>query len=228
MLLFGFLAVFIVLVVFVGPGFRVMMRSFGALTGGVDGIGRLGDGGHGFGKSLGMRFEGGGLLRLGNGLGADRCDRRGRLAGMIVVVMIVLVVMAMVVMIVRVMVLAIMGMMVIIVLMIVMPVIMVMMIVVVTFVLAVMLGIGVQVLALMRGALGMLRQGLALDRLAGRIGAEALDDVAADAFALTAAAGLRWRERRRPWERFSLSSSASRWACSSASISACRSATGIW
>jgi hypothetical protein len=61
---------------------------------------------------------------------------------------------------------------------------------VVTFVLAVMLGIGVQVLALMRSALGMLRQGLALDRLAGLISAETLDDVAADAFALTAAAGI--------------------------------------
>jgi hypothetical protein len=77
---------------------------------------------------------------------------------------------------------------------IVMPVIvMIMMIVVVmvvTFVLAVMLGIGVQVLALMRSALGMLRQGLALDRLAGLISAETLDDVAADAFALTAAAGI--------------------------------------
>jgi hypothetical protein len=99
---------------------------------------------------------------------------------MTVVVMIVLVVMAMVVMIMSVMV-------------IVMPVIvmiMVMMIVVVTFVLAVMPGIGVQVLALMRGALGMLRQGLALDRLAGLISAETLDDVAADAFALTAAAGV--------------------------------------
>jgi hypothetical protein len=37
---------------------------------------------------------------------------------------------------------------------------------------------------------------------------------------------LRWRGRRR-FERFSVSSSASRWARSSASISACRSATGI-
>ena len=37
---------------------------------------------------------------------------------------------------------------------------------------------------------------------------------------------LRWRGRRRS-ERFSASSSASRWARSSASISACRSATGI-
>ncbi|WFU77539.1 hypothetical protein QA645_23575 [Bradyrhizobium sp. CIAT3101] len=145
-----------------------------------------------------MRFGGGGLLRLGDGLGrnhglgADRCDRRGRLVGMIMVVMIVRVVMTMVVMIVSV-VLVIMGVMMIIVLMIVMPVIvviMVMMIVVVTFVLAVMLGIGVQVLALMRRALGV--QGLALDRLGRGIGAgvENLDDVAADALAMTAAAGV--------------------------------------
>nr|WP_309144858.1 hypothetical protein [Bradyrhizobium sp. CCGUVB14] len=139
------------------------------------------------------------MLRLGNGLdrnhglGSDRCDRRGRLVGMIMVVMIV--VMTMVVMIVSVM-LVIMGVMVIIVLMIVMPVIvviMVMMIVVemvVTFVLAVMLGIGMQVLALMRRALGV--QGLALDRLGRGIGAgvETLDDVAADALAMTATAGV--------------------------------------
>ncbi|WP_354082710.1 hypothetical protein [Bradyrhizobium sp. S3.3.6] len=137
-------------------------------------------------RFLVMRFEGGSFLRLGNdgGLGADRRDRRGRLVGMIMVVMIVRVVMAMVVMIVSVMV--------IIVLMIVMPVIVVimfMMIVVVTFMLAAMLGIGVQMLALMQSALGVLRQGLALDRLAGRIG-ETLDDLAADTFALTAAAGV--------------------------------------
>nr|WP_283816633.1 hypothetical protein [Bradyrhizobium diazoefficiens] len=138
-----------------------------------------------------MRFRSGGLLRLGDGLGrnsglgADRCDGRGRLVGVIMVVMIVLVVMTMIVMTVSVMILVIMG-----VLMIVMLVIM--MIVVVTFVLAVMLGIGVQVLALMRSAVGMLRQGLALDRLSDRIGAgvEALDDVAADALAMTAAAGV--------------------------------------
>ncbi|WP_426406767.1 hypothetical protein [Bradyrhizobium ganzhouense] len=147
-----------------------------------------------------MRFEGRSLLRLGNGLsrddwlGADRCDRRGRLIGMVVVVMIVLVVMTMVVMIMRVMVLVIMGVMIIVPMffMIVIVVIMVVMIVVVTFVLVVMPGIGVQVLALMRSAVGMLRRGLALDRLSGRIGAgvEALDDVAADALAMTAAAGV--------------------------------------
>jgi hypothetical protein len=171
------------------------MQSFSAFTSGIDGIGRLGDGGHGFSKSLAVCFEGGSFLRLGNGRGrddglsADRCNRRGRLVGM----MIVLVVMAMVVMIMSVMVLVIMGVMVIIVLMIVMPVIMVMVIVVVmvvTFVLAVMLRIGVQVLALLRSTIGMLRQGLALNWLAGRISAETLDDVAADAFALTAAAGV--------------------------------------
>jgi hypothetical protein len=104
--------------------------------------------------------------------------------------MIVHVIMAMVVMIMSVMVLVIMGVMVIIVLMIVMPVIMVMMIVVVMVVTFVLLRIGVQVLALLRSTVGMLRQGLALNRLAGRISAETLDDVAADAFALTAAAGV--------------------------------------
>jgi hypothetical protein len=104
--------------------------------------------------------------------------------------MIVHVIMAMVVMIMSVMVLVIMGVMVIIVLMIVMPVIMVMMIVVVMVVTFVLLRIGVQVLALLRSTVGMLRQGLALNWLAGRISAETLDDVAADAFALTAAAGV--------------------------------------
>lgn len=102
-------------------------------------------------------------------------------------------------------------------------VIMIAMFVVVMIVLARMLRIGVQMLAFVRRAFG--EHGLALDRLGRGIGA--FNDIATDAFAMTAAAELRWRERRRPLERFSLSSSASRWACSSASISACRSATGI-
>jgi hypothetical protein len=73
-------------------------------------------------------------------------------------------------------------------------VIMVMMVVVmiVAFVLAVMLRIGVQMLALMRNAFGVLRQEPAVERLGSGIGTgvEAFDDVAADALALTAAAGV--------------------------------------
>ncbi|WP_456703391.1 MULTISPECIES: hypothetical protein [unclassified Bradyrhizobium] len=114
----------------------------------------------------------------------------------VVVIAIVVVVMTIVVMIVRVMVLI---MLVIIVLMIVMPVIaviMVLMIVVVTLVLAVMLCIGVQVLTLLWSADRVLRPGLAfrlgLRRLGERIGARAktLDEVAADALAMTTAAGI--------------------------------------
>ncbi|WP_312015748.1 hypothetical protein [Bradyrhizobium liaoningense] len=145
-----------------------------------------------------MRFEGLSLMRLGSGLGrdhrlgADGSDRRGRLVGMVAVVMIVRAVMTMV-MIVRVMV--IMGTMmvvtmsfVVVIVMIVVAMIVVVMIV--AFVLAVMFRIGVQVLALVRRALGV--RGLALDRLGRGIGAgfEAFDDVAADAVAMTAAAGV--------------------------------------
>nr|WP_283826952.1 hypothetical protein [Bradyrhizobium diazoefficiens] len=172
------------------------MRRIGGVAGGVNCIGGLGSRCHGVGQSIGVRFGGEGFLRLGDGLGrnhglgADRRDRSGRLVGMIVVV-----VMTMVVMIVSV--LVIMGVM-IVVLMIVMsviPVIMVMMIVpvmIVIFVLAVMLRVGVQVLALVRNALGVLREGLAFDRLGRRIGAdvETLDDVAADALAMTATTGV--------------------------------------
>ncbi|WP_283814442.1 hypothetical protein [Bradyrhizobium commune] len=110
---------------------------------------------------------------------------------MIMVVMVVLAVMTMVVMIVSM--LVIMGVMMIVMAMFVM--IMVMMIVVVMIVavvLAVMVRVGLQVLALMQSALGVLGQSLAFDRLGGGIGTgvEALDDVAADAFAMTAAAGV--------------------------------------
>lgn len=137
---------------------------------------------------------GGNLFRLGNnpggdhGLGADCCDRRGRLVGMIVVVMIVLAVMTMVVMIVGVMIVT-LGMMMVVVpmsLVIMSLVIMsfvVMIVMIVAFVLAVMLRAGVQVLTLVQSAFG---QGLALDRLGRGIGA--FDDVAADAFAMTTAA----------------------------------------
>nr|WP_283808060.1 MULTISPECIES: hypothetical protein [Bradyrhizobium] len=175
------------------------MGRLGDIAGGIDRISRLGGGRHGFSQSLGMcfggvGFEGLGFLRLGSGfgrdhgLGADRCDRRGRLGGMI---MIVLVVMMMIVMIVRVIV--IMGMMVVVVamrFMVMIVVIMIAMVVVVMLVAVVMLRIGEQVLALVRCALGV--QGFALDRLGRGIGAglETFDDVAADALALTAAAGI--------------------------------------
>ncbi|MFC4837521.1 hypothetical protein ACFPFP_03755 [Bradyrhizobium sp. GCM10023182] len=175
------------------------MGRLDRFAGGVNGIGRLGDRGHDLGKRFAMSFDGASFVRLGNGLGrndglgTNSRDRRGRLVGvMIVLVMIMLVVMTMVVIVrVRMIMVA-----VIIVLMIVMPVIvviMVMMVVVVTLVvLAVMLGIGVQVLALMRRAFGVLLMGLALDRLGGGIATcvETLDNVAADALAVTAAAGI--------------------------------------
>ncbi|WP_346015569.1 MULTISPECIES: hypothetical protein [unclassified Bradyrhizobium] len=139
-----------------------------------------------------MHLEGDGLLRLGTGLGrnygldADGRDRRGRRLGMIMVVMIVLTVMTMIVMIVGVMVIVIMGMMI--------GVIMIAMtvFVMIVAVVLVILGIGVQVLAFVRGALAQRRLELALDRLGRGIaaGIEAFDDVAADAFAMTAAAGV--------------------------------------
>jgi hypothetical protein len=93
---------------------------------------------------------------------------------MIMVVMIVLAFVTMVIMIVRMMV-------------IIVPMLFVIMsVMIMGFVRAVMLGIGVQMLALVRRTFGM--QGLAFDQL-GR-GTGTLDDVAADAFALTAAAGI--------------------------------------
>ncbi|WP_298882875.1 hypothetical protein [uncultured Bradyrhizobium sp.] len=190
---FAFLAVFIVLFVVTG-GFRSLaMRRLCRFASGVNGIGRLGDRGHDFGKRFTMGFDDGGIVRFGNALGRNG---RGRLVGMMVVlVMIMLVVMTMIVMIVRVLVIMGVGMImviVIIMLMIVMAVIIVMMDVVVAFVLAVMLGIGMQVLALMRRAFGVLLMGLALDRLGRGIATsvETLDDVATDALALTAAAGI--------------------------------------
>ncbi|WP_283806352.1 hypothetical protein [Bradyrhizobium sp. cf659] len=169
-----------------------MMLSFRALAGSVHGISRFGGGGDGFGQSFCVRF-GGRFLRFGSGLGRDHRfgangrDRRGRLVAMIMVVMIVPAVMTMVVMIVSV-----------IVMMVVVPVFMVIMIVVIMFVvimgivLAVMLRVGVQMLALMRSAFGVGGARLAIDRLGRGVGAgvETFDDVAADAFAMTAAAGI--------------------------------------
>ena len=173
------------------------MASISAFAGSVDGVGRFGGGGHGFGESLGMGVGGDSLLRFGSGLGRDHglgaegCDRRGCLVGMIMVVMIVLAVMTVVVMIVmhgrRPMIDMIMAFVVMIV---VIMIAMFVVLMIVAVVLAVMLRVGVQVLALVRRALDV--QGVALDRLGRWIGAglEALDDVAADAFALTAAAGI--------------------------------------
>ncbi|WP_283809854.1 hypothetical protein [Bradyrhizobium sp. MOS003] len=131
-----------------------------------------------------MSLEGPGLLRFGSnhGLGADGRDRRGGLIGMMMLVMIVNMVMIM-------RVIVAMGMMMVVrvffVVMIV--VIMIAMFVVVMIVLALMLRIGVQMLAFVRRAFG--EQGLALDRL-GRRGIGAFNDVAADAFAMTASAGV--------------------------------------
>jgi hypothetical protein len=165
------------------------MRRFGALT--VHGVGRLRGGGHGFGEGLGVRFGGSGLLWLGNnlgrdhGLGADGRDRRGRLVGMIVVGMIVLVIVIMGV-------LVIMGMMIVVTMIVMIMGALIVVVVIVAFVLAVMLGIGMQMLAFVQGTLGMLRLRRALDRLGGGIsaGIEAFDNVAAHALAMTTAAGI--------------------------------------
>ena len=100
-LFFGFLV--LVLVVFVVLAGCFGMRGFRA-RGGVDGIGRLGDRRHGLRPeaphALPRReLRGGGLegldrLWLGNGfgrrLGADCCDGRSGLVGMIMAVMIAL------------------------------------------------------------------------------------------------------------------------------------------
>ncbi|WP_334271021.1 hypothetical protein [Bradyrhizobium sp. 1(2017)] len=174
------------------------MRRFGAIDGlGVNGIGRLGGGAHGFGQRLRMRFGGDGLLRLGSGLGrdhglgADGRDRRGRLVGMIMVAMIVMIVLAMVSM--NVMTIMVVTVTLIMVLMIaVIMIAMVVVVVIVALVRAVMLGIGVQVLTFVQSALGLRRQDLALDRLGRGIGTgvETFDDVAADTLAMAAATGI--------------------------------------
>ncbi|MGO4506492.1 hypothetical protein AB4Z51_05705 [Bradyrhizobium sp. 2TAF36] len=172
------------------------MTSISAFAISVDGIGRFGGGGHGFGESLGMGFGGDSLLRFGSGLGRDHglgaegCDRRGRFVGMIMVVMIVLAVVAVVMIVMMVVVPMIVMIMAFVVMIVVIMIAMFVVLMLVAFVLAVMLRLGVQVLALVRRALGV--QDLALDRLGRWIGAglEALNDVAADAFALTAAAGI--------------------------------------
>ncbi|WP_283848209.1 hypothetical protein [Bradyrhizobium sp. WSM471] len=165
------------------------MRSLHTLAGGVHGVGRFDGRCHGLGKIVGV-CVGGKLLRLGDGLGgdrglgADRCDRRRCLVGMFMVVMIVLAMMFVVVMIMGVMIVT-MGMMIVVIMSLVVMCFVAVIVMIVAFVLAVMLCAGVQVLALVRSALG---QGLALD-LSGR-GIRAFDDVAADALAMAAAAGI--------------------------------------
>ncbi|MDF0495031.1 hypothetical protein P0R27_17160 [Bradyrhizobium yuanmingense] len=177
------------------------MRGFRAFAGGVDGIGRLRRQCHGFGQGLRLRFrgmsfgsgnvEGWRRLRLGSGLdrglGADRRDRRGRLVGVFMIVMIAFVLAAGGI-VASVMVLVIVGMTMFAMIMFVMIMFaMIVVAMIVALVLAVMLRIGVQMLAL-----GMLRQRGAVDRLGGGIGAgfETFDDVAAHALAMTAAAGV--------------------------------------
>nr|WP_312016537.1 hypothetical protein [Bradyrhizobium japonicum] len=177
------------------------MTGISAFAGSVSGVGRFGGSGHGFGESLGMGLGGDSLLRFGSGLGrdhglgADGRDRRGRLAGMIMVMVILLAVMTMVmivmVVVVRMIVMIMAFVVMIVVIMLAMfVVLMIVVLMLLAVVLAAMLGIGVQMLALVRRALGV--RSFALDRLGCGIGAglETLDDVAADALALTAAAGV--------------------------------------
>jgi hypothetical protein len=97
---------------------------------------------------------------------------------MIMIVMIVLALMIMIVMMI-----VIMGMMIVVVMLA-----MIVVVMIVAFVLAVMLRVGVKMLALMRSAFDVLGQDASLDRL-GR-GIETSDDVALDALAMTAAAGV--------------------------------------
>ena len=81
-------------------------------------------------------------------------------------------------------------------------------------------GLGVEFLAAL--ALGVFVPFLALIGLGGlrRLKAGVLDDLALDALAIAAAARIAVARTAARLERFSLSSSASRWARSSASISA--------
>ncbi|WP_283811278.1 hypothetical protein [Bradyrhizobium sp. AC87j1] len=139
-----------------------------------------------------MSFEGL-RLRLGRDhwLGADGRDRRGRLAGMIMVVMIVLVIMVMIVrVIVSMDVMMIVMTMCFVVMIVVVMITMFVVVMLMAVVLAMMLGTGVQMLALVQCALGV--RGFALDWLGRGIGpgVEAFDDVAAHALAVTAAAGV--------------------------------------
>jgi len=135
----------------------------------------------------GVSLEGLGLLRFGSnhGLGADGRDRRGGLIGMMMIVMIVTMVMIMRVIVTMGMMMVVRVFFAVMIVVIMIAMFVVVMFVVVMIVLA-MFRIGVQMLAFVRRAFG--EQGLALDRLGRGIGA--LNDVAADAFALAAAAGV--------------------------------------
>ncbi|WP_341510368.1 hypothetical protein [Bradyrhizobium sp. ISRA442] len=190
---FDFLAVFAILDVSGCLG----MRRLGALAGRINGVGGLGGGGHGFGEGLGVsflrgRFGSRRLLRLGgkfggdNGLGSHGRDRGGRLVVVIMVARLLIVLARgfIIVMMMRVMLM--------IVTMLVVPMLVMIVVVVMGLERTGMLGIGVQMLALVRDALGALGQQLALDRLGNGIRArlEAIDDVALDTLAMTAAAGV--------------------------------------
>ncbi|WP_321576631.1 hypothetical protein [Bradyrhizobium barranii] len=109
---------------------------------------------------------------------------------MIMVMMIVLAVMTMVMIVMMVVVPMIVMIMAFVVMIVMIMIAVFVVLMLVAVVLAAMFRIGVQMLALVRRTLGV--QGVALDRLGRWIGAglEALNDVAADAFALTAAAGI--------------------------------------
>ncbi|WP_275973695.1 hypothetical protein [Bradyrhizobium sp. I71] len=141
-----------------------------------------------------VSFEGFGILGLGSGLGrdhglgADGRNGRGRLVGMIMVVVIVVVMIALVIVITGV--LVIMGMMIVVIMLAMSMFALIVVVVIVAFVLAAVLGIGVQMLALVRRAFAV--RGLALRGLGCGIGTdlEAFDDVAAHALAMTAAAGV--------------------------------------
>ncbi|MGV7218009.1 hypothetical protein [Bradyrhizobium sp. UFLA05-112] len=171
------------------------MRQFCAFIGGVHGVDGFDRGGDGIGQRLGMElgrrcFGRGGLLRLGylgrdNGFGSDCRSGRGRLV-FVVVMVVPMIVLAITMMMVIMFMFMFMFMFVILVPMFIMIVIMV----IVSFERVVMLRFGLQMLALVRCALGVLRQHL--ERLGGGIsaGLEALDDVALDALAMAATTGI--------------------------------------
>nr|WP_283817603.1 hypothetical protein [Bradyrhizobium diazoefficiens] len=108
---------------------------------------------------------------------------------MIMIMMIVLVIVTMVV-IVRT--LVIMGMMIVVIVIAIIMFAVIVVVQIMALMLAVMLRVGVQMLAFVQGALGMLRQRCTLDRPGGGIsaGIEAFHDVAAHALAMAAAAGV--------------------------------------
>jgi hypothetical protein len=132
-------------------------------------------------ERLGQRLLLGNRLGCDHRLGTDGRDGRRDFVGRVVLAVVVRV-LVIVVMLIIVMMIIVMGMMLVV----------AMIVMIMRFELAVMLGIGVQMLALMDDALGIRRQRLALDRLGCGIGTclEALDDVALDALAMAATAGI--------------------------------------